>query len=649
VKRGDLMSDLGLEDRGIQILEIAQKKPYFSLDYLAEVISVSTRTIRNDLKDLNNDLEGFATIVNEKGKGYRLVVSDRLLFDEYIEKSHSQQGQSDSPKRRIAFVFDRLLNSEQPYTLDELAFEMNIGRTTLVNELKKAAVSLETYKLEILGKPNTGIQLYGEELDIRFFIIDNIYDFLYDTYPLDKDVTDEILKISNHHDLESTTQTRLLHFIIVMLDRLLKNHPIEAMNEKYQKLLDTNDYHIASEIITAIEELLPIKVPQNEKLFITIPIAGRRTPTNNRTLADVSVTEDVKKLLESIVEQIGFNKGIILENEDFFKDLQYHLTFMLNRVLFGIRLKNPLIADVKEKYPVAFKMANIAGDVIKSKYDLDVSEDELGYLAFYFGVLIAQSEVKVKRIRKAAVICGTGRGTAKLVAMQLERILNQDTKLELFSETEVTEELLNQYDMVFSTIKLSFDTDIPLLIINEIIDENSVSRKIEDLTISRNFNLKDDQSHHSIISQLINQDKFFLLNHGKSYQDNLFNMVQDLVAKGYLDEGFTERLHERQQKGSMIFDRYIALPHTFNKNSDQIELAIGVFPEAVMADGKEIKLVFLLGLPEHQMDHSEHLLVKLYDEIIRIATKDQVVDELAGSTSYEEMKQVLAQFGDRNV
>lgn len=641
------MSDLRLEDRGFQILEIAQKKPYFSLDYLAEAIGVSTRTIRNDIKELNHDLDGFASIVNKKSKGYQLLVSDNALFNEFIEKVHTQTGYADTPKRRIAFIIDRLLNSEKTYTLDEMAFEMNIGRTTLVNELKKASVPLEAYKLEVLGKQNTGIQLFGEELDIRFFIIDNIYDFLYDTYPLDKDVTDEIVRISNHHDLESTTQLRLLQFVIVMLDRLLKNHPIGEMSEKYNKLLDTADFQIASEIVTAIEELLPIKVPLNEKLFITIPIAGRRTPTNNRTLADVSVTEDVKRLLELIVEQIGFNKGIIQENEDFFKDLQFHLTFMLNRILFGIRLKNPLIADVKEKYPVAFKMANIAGDVIKSKYDLDVSEDELGYLAFYFGVLIAQSEVKVKRIRKAAVICGTGRGTAKLVAMQLERILNQDTKLDLFSETEVTKELLNQYDMVFSTIKLPFEPDAPLLVINEIIDENSVSRKIDDLTFMRSFNLKEDQSHQSIISQLINEDKYFLLDSSQSYQENLSGMIEDLVAKEYLDEGFTERLHERQQKGSMVFDRFIALPHTFNQNSNQIELAVGVFPETVMADGKEIKLVFLLGLPEHQIDNSEHLLVKLYDEIIRIATKDELVNELAGSKSSEEIKRVLAQFQDR--
>ncbi|MFK4997902.1 PRD domain-containing protein [Bacillus sp. N9] len=105
---------------------------------------------------------------------------------------------------------------------------------------------------------------------------------------------------------------------------------------------------------------------------------------------------------------------------------------MINRLMFGLRLKNPLLADVKEKYPVAYKMAQIAGQVIESKYELDVTEDELGYLAFYFGVFISKNDVKVKRFQKAAIICGTGRGTAKLVAIQLERILNHNTEIHLY-------------------------------------------------------------------------------------------------------------------------------------------------------------------------------------------------------------------------
>jgi len=82
------------------------------------------------------------------------------------------------------------------------------------------------------------------------------------------------------------------------------------------------------------------------------------------------------------------------------------------------------------------------------------------------------------------------------------------------------------------------------------------------------------------------------------------------------------------------------LPHTVNHNSNKIELALGVFPEMVMADGKEIKLVFLLGIPE-QTDYDASLLVKIYDEIMRIAGNQQLVNQLSETNSYEELSHYL--------
>ncbi len=634
------MSDFSMDDRAVLIIELIRKKTYCSLEYLADTIGVSTRTIRNDIKQLNSDLKGIALLENERGKGYRLDIENEQVFEDLIGKNNSEKNMQDSPQRRIAFIIDRLINSEETNTLDEMAFALNIGRSTLVNELKKAAIAFETYNLSIRGKQNSGMYLSGSELDLRFFILDNVYDYIFNDYPLDEDIKEEIQAIANQHDLEATTQNRLMKSVIVMLDRLLKNHPLHKMSEKHRKLLDTKDYQIAIEIIAAIERKLPITIPEPEILFITLPIAGRRTPTNNRSLADIKITEDVKDLLEQIMEQLGFEKEIIRENELFFQDLQYHLTFMLNRLMFDIRVKNPLLADVKEKYPVAFKMAEIAGIVIEKDYGLIASEDELGYIAFYFGVFIAQNEVKTKRLQQVAVICGTGRGTAKLVAIQLQRVLNQNTQIDLFSEAEATKELLDEYDLVFTTVKLAIESETPVIMIHEIFDEKSVSMQIEKVTYLQKFKLKNEGNHNSIVKLLINEDKFFLLDSTKGYHENVNKMVDTLVRKGCLDGGFKDRLSEREAKGSMVFDRYIAMPHTSNTATNKIELALGVFPEKVLINGKEIKLVFLLGIPK-QTDYDASLLVKIYDEIIKIAADEQLVDQLARSTCYQELSEKL--------
>ncbi len=145
---------------------------------------------------------------------------------------------------------------------------------------------------------------------------------------------------------------------------------------------------------------------------------------------------------------------------------------------------------MKDKYPVAYKMAEIAGQVIEREYGLEVTEDELGYIAFYFGVFIAKGDVKVKRFEQAAVICGTGRGMAKLVSIQLERILNRNTDIHLYSELEVTRELLDSYDIVFSTVKLSFETNTPFIMISEIFDEEYVRKRLKTSPLCKNIKSK---------------------------------------------------------------------------------------------------------------------------------------------------------------
>ena len=103
-----------------------------------------------------------------------------------------------------------------------------------------------------------------------------------------------------------------------------------------------------------------------------------------------------------------------------------------------------------------------------------------------------------------------------------------------------------------------------------------------------------------------------------------------------MDDGFKQRLQIREEKGSMIFDKYIALPHTLHYQSDKIELAVGIFPETVWQDNHALKLVFLLALPEHT-EYDASLLVKIYDEIINISSNTKLVNKLIQVKKYEDL------------
>lgn len=74
--------------RCIQILKLLMKsKDKMTGDNLAISIGVSSRTIRNDMKELNRDLKKYgAEVISEIGQGYYLKVTQKEKFAGFLEE-----------------------------------------------------------------------------------------------------------------------------------------------------------------------------------------------------------------------------------------------------------------------------------------------------------------------------------------------------------------------------------------------------------------------------------------------------------------------------------------------------------------------------------------------------------------------------------
>ena len=50
---------------------------------------------------------------------------------------------------------------------------------------------------------------------------------------------------------------------------------------------------------------------------------------------------------------------------------------MLNRLKYGIKIKNPVLDEIKEKYMVPYKLAELTKMLIEDRTKKKVSKDEL--------------------------------------------------------------------------------------------------------------------------------------------------------------------------------------------------------------------------------------------------------------------------------
>ena len=632
------------ENRLARILNIMEQKQSVTVDYLSEKMDVSPKTIKNDIKEINNSLEGHA-IVENKRNSYVFYIFDTDGYEQVKNKVYAHDDFMNSPNSRIVFIMQKLMNTDYPYLTDELAYDMNIGRSTVNGDLKRLRKILEEYEIEILGKTNTGISLNGDELEIRFFILENMYDGIYKDYPLDLDLVYAIKQIALEYELDSVAVEYFIKFFTVMIDRFLNGNPLSKLDKKYEELKESSAYIFAREIANNISKVLMTDLPEEEILFISIPIAGMRTPTNIKTIEKLQVKKTTEDLILKIKDKIKQEMNIKIQSERIMHEFMYHIQFMINRMKYGFKIRGIDCEEIKSSNSVAYTVAEVAASVIQNEENIEISNEEIALMSVYFGILIDKSNLEKNKIYNIAIICGTGRISARVVESNLKKIIKNETVMDLYSDSNIDSETLDKYDLVVSTVKLDIDTKSEIIYIKDVLDRSELKRKIDLLKYSDNNEISFIKGMDSIMLGILDENRVFVLDKKYSYAENVNMMIDILENEGHLDAGFKERIRKREEKSSMIFEDTVAFPHTINYASKNIELALGVVPENMSDEkGKDIKLVFLLGLPED--DGDDTILVKIYDEIIKIASDKELVEEISKIENYKDLLMYFVKSSD---
>ena len=97
-------------------------------------------------------------------------------------------------------------------------------------------------------------------------------------------------------------------------------------------------------------------------------------------------------------------------------------------------------------------------------------------------------------------------------------------------------------------------------------------------------------------------------------------MVAELEKLQMIDEGFRNRIIDREKKQSTIFGGGIAFPHTINQGYAKTILMIWKHRRALIKRKMNgIEFIFLVAIPSEIESKMESELLELYDDIFRIA------------------------------
>lgn len=153
-------------------LYLLRKEEFVTSTQIADVMGVTERTIKNDIKNLRKELEYFEGVLSIESKpslGYILKVQNLELKNELKKHYRIYQPQivdSDTDVR-VDYILRRLLSMDdnEYIALEKIHEELYIGQANnLQKEMKKVKQILSDYKLNLLIKPHYGMKVEGSAI-----------------------------------------------------------------------------------------------------------------------------------------------------------------------------------------------------------------------------------------------------------------------------------------------------------------------------------------------------------------------------------------------------------------------------------------------------------------------------------------------------
>lgn len=620
-------------------------------DYLASINQVTSRTTREDIKNLDVLLsENGAQVKSLKGKGYELSIHDDQLFRKYlkviVQDSPSQhQNMPDLPEERIKYLIKRLLLANKHVKLDSLADELHISRSTIQNDIRNVKEILYSYGIELKSRPNYGMKISGNELKLRFCMAEYIFDrsgksdtdiFTSQLPWLIKENLNEISTIileqisANDITLSDIALNNLFIHIAITYKRVQAGHHVSLYPKEYKEIIDQKEYQVAHKIVGKVEEKLQITFPEIEIAYIAIHLLGTKMVSQTNISEDgleQVIDEEVLQLTSSILGTIEdrFMLGIKHDRE-LIVGLVLHLKPAINRFRYGMNIRNPMLDDIKANYPVAFEAAILAGLELEEHTGARIDENEIGYIALHIGAAMERKKIQTSP-KRCLVVCASGVGSAQLIYYKLKSQFG--TKLDVAGTTEyykLNQISLTNFDFLVSTIPIPDELPIPVIQVNSILGETDI-KKVEGF-------VQEDDDH---VLNFIKKDLVFLGKSLHTKNDVLEFLNRQLVKSDLVDEGFIEAVYEREALAPTSFGNFVAIPHPVTPQTDETFLTVCTLQKPILWGDKRVQFICLLSVEKNSSTDMQNL----YSMLGQIVDDISIVQQILKCQTYDDLIEVL--------
>lgn len=637
--------------RCIQILKLLLKnKECMTGDNLAVSIGVSSRTIRNDMKDLNRALEDHgASVVSEIGQGYYLKIEDQEKFLTFQNEMEEHKREKDfkniipsEPEDRVKYIISKLLLSTLNGRKEKIEFfdleeELFISTSTLKKDFRNIDKVLKPYDLKTSITKKDGVKIVGDEAKIRYCISEYIfnskgyfgieenqfYQSIFKEQEIEKlrEILLDVISVYNLRLTDLAFKNVLIHSLI-MLKRFARQKSVTYEENDIKAFEKKVEFECAQEIIKRIQKEFEVDLG-NEVYYLTQHLISSQRFLIDDPKEDYEYKNEIEKILIKIKEETNID---LSDDKQLINGLAMHLSAALQRMRFDMNIRNEFLDSIKNMYPLAFELAVIAGEIIEENFQFRTQENEIGFLAMHFGAALERKGLNEKKPRKKAIIvCYAGVATAMLIKEKIEQ--NFGHKIEVIktcSQQEVSQELIDQVDLVLTTAELSEFKSDKIKKINLFLDET-------DIQFIGNI-LKEDQKGEIDYRKIFRKELFFYDVEFKNKEEILEHMTREMQIRGLISKEGSKSVFKREEMSTTELGNMVAIPHAMSNDSEEAVVSVMILKKPILWENEKVQVVLLLNVPKSQYNMWEVVFKRLYQYLIG----DQGVTKLIKDKDYDD-------------
>lgn len=327
-----------LNEKHIRLLKLLLNDS-ISLDRLSFEINISKKSIVTYIGHLNNYFNNEMEIY-KKGNQFNLLIKNE---DHFFKKLKDLEEELNNKLNKDNSLINNVLSvllDNHPVLIDDLAERFYVSKDAIHNIINEIRKTSRTYDVKIIGKPNVGLYLSGEEYNIRKLVIDHFPGSV-KNISLNEKLLNEFLYLSKELKLDNNTYESLKTALKVTIKRIKSNCFMSSKSLNYSYIYESLEYKSLKFTTDYLKNINSHINSKEEILILVTQLIGRRA-----TFLDEIISSNDEKIINQIITQtikdVKKYFNIQIDKSLFSKDIRLHIKHLINRLIFNIKIKTDI-------------------------------------------------------------------------------------------------------------------------------------------------------------------------------------------------------------------------------------------------------------------------------------------------------------------